>query len=116
MVRAVRRTLDLIGATKERLGGAFDRPAAMMVLELVRLYAGCRVFGLEVGDGIAGFDVRDAASSALKRVKVGQVVKSRRYSSEPHYLSAAWTMRRLWALVAHGHSGPGRKCVPDTHG
>jgi len=30
----------------------------------------------------------------FKAVKVGQVAKSRRYSSEPHDLSAGWAMRR----------------------
>jgi hypothetical protein len=35
-------------------------------LEFVRLHVGCRVFGLEVGDGAAGFDMRDAASSTFK--------------------------------------------------
>jgi hypothetical protein len=104
MLRAVRQTLHAIGAAKERLCvGAFDRPAAVMFLEHVRLHAGCLVFGLEVGDAAAGFDVRHTASSAFKGVKVGQVAKSRRYSSEPHDLSAAWAIRRLWALVAHGH-------------
>jgi hypothetical protein len=47
--------------------------------------------------------MRDAASSAFKGVKIGQIVEPRRYASEPHDLSAAWAMRRLWALVAHGH-------------
>ena len=77
MLRAVWRIALLIGAAKERLGViAFDRPAAVMFLELVRLYAGCLVFDLEVGDLAAGFDMRDAASAALKGVKVGQIVKS----------------------------------------
>ncbi len=47
-----------------------------MFLEPVRLYAGCLVFDLEVGDLAAGFDMRDATSAALKGVKVGQIVKS----------------------------------------
>jgi hypothetical protein len=90
MLRAVRRTLDVIGAAKERLGvGAIDRPAAMVTLELVRLHAGCWIFGLEVRDPATGFDVRHAASSAFKRVKIGQIVEPRRYASEPHHLSAA---------------------------
>ena len=110
MLRAVRRALDVIGAAKERLGvGAFDRPAAVMLLELVRLHAGGRGFGLEIGDDAAGFDVRHATSAAFKRVKIGQIVESRRYSSEPHDLSAAWAMRRLWALVAHDIGPLGRK-------
>ena len=104
MLRAVRRIALLIGAAKERLGvGTFDRPAAMMLFELVRLHAGCHVFGLEVGDGAAGFDMRHAASSAFKGVKVRQIVEPRRYAGEQHDLSAAWAMRRLRALVAHGH-------------
>src|SRR6516225_11115940 len=53
-----------------------------------------------------GVDVRHATSSAFKDIKVGQVPKSRGCSSEPHKLSAAWAERRLWDLVAHGHSGP----------
>jgi hypothetical protein len=50
--------------------------------------------------------VRHATSSAFKRIKVGKVVKSRCYSSEPHDLSAAWAQRRPWrafsrVFVAH---------------
>jgi hypothetical protein len=60
-------------------------------------------FRAEIGDDAAGFDMLDAASSAFKGVKIGQIVEPRRYASEPHDLSAAWAMRRLWALVAHGH-------------
>jgi hypothetical protein len=90
MLPAVRRIALPIGAAKERPGVvAFDWPAAVMFLELVRLHAGCLVFGLEVGDLAAGFDMRHAASAAFKGVKVGQVVKSRRYPSEPHDLRAA---------------------------
>jgi hypothetical protein len=104
MLCAVGRALDAIGAAKERLGvAAFDRPSAMMALELVRLHAGCLVFGLEDGDLAAGFDVRHAARATFKGIKVGQVVKPRRYPIEPHDLRAAWAKRRLWALVAHGH-------------
>jgi len=102
MLRAVRLTLDLIGAAKERLGvGAVDGPAAMMFLELVRLHAVCWL--LEVGDDAAAFDMSDAARAALKGVKVRQIVEPRRYAGELHNLSAAWAMRRLWALAAHGH-------------
>ena len=51
-------------------------------------------------------DVRHATSSVFKGVKVGQVAKSRRYSSEPHDLNAGWAMRRCWRayvreFVAH---------------
>ena len=38
-------------------------------------------------------DVRQATSSTFKGIKVGQVLKSRRYSNEPHDLSAAWAKR-----------------------
>ena len=56
-------------------------------------------------------DAPHATSAAFKRIKVGQVAKSRRYSSEPHDLSAAWANRRPWRVficlfVAHGQSGP----------
>jgi len=34
--------------------------------------------------------MRHATSTAFKDMKVGQVVKSRRYASEPHDLRAAW--------------------------
>jgi len=55
-------------------------------------------------------DVRHATGSAFKGVKVGQVAKSRRYSSEPHDLSAALAKWRRWRVirvfVAHGQSGP----------
>ena len=52
-------------------------------------------------------DVRHAANSTFKDIKVGQVPKSRRYSSEPHNFSAAWAKRRPWrffirVFVAHG--------------
>ena len=56
---------------------------------------------------VALVDVRHPTSSALKDIKVGQVPKSRRCSSERHKLSAAWAMRRPWRVftrvsVAHG--------------
>jgi len=56
-------------------------------------------------------NVRHATSSALESVKLGQVVKSGRYSSEPHDLSTARAMRLIrrvfiWAFVAHGQSSP----------
>jgi hypothetical protein len=38
-------------------------------------------------------DVRHATSSTFKDIKVGQVSKSRRCSSKPHNLSAAWAKR-----------------------
>ena len=49
----------------------------------------------------------DTPRSAVKDIKVGQVPKSRRCSSEPHDLSAAWAKRRAWhvfsgVFVAHG--------------
>ena len=52
-------------------------------------------------------DVRHAANPAFKGVKVGQIAKSRRYSSEPHDPSAGWAMRRCWRafireFVGHG--------------
>ena len=52
-------------------------------------------------------DVRHATSSTFKDKKVGQAPKSRRCSSEPHNLSAAWANRRPWRVftrvfVAHG--------------
>ena len=55
--------------------------------------------------------MRNTASPAFKDIKVGQVSKSRRCSSVPHNLSAAWAERRPWhilnrALVTHGRSGP----------
>src|SRR5215470_1473434 len=46
-----------------------------------------------------GVDVRHATSLAFKDIKVGQVPKSRRCSSEPHKLSAAWAMRRPARVV-----------------
>ena len=51
------------------------------------------------GDGQGNgrwLDVRHATSSAFKAVKIGQFAKSRRYSSEPHDLSAGWAMRGCW--------------------
>jgi hypothetical protein len=52
-------------------------------------------------------DVRHAASSTFKDIKVRQAPKSQRCSSEPHNLSAAWANRRAWRIftrvfVAHG--------------
>jgi hypothetical protein len=54
-------------------------------------------------------DMRHVAGPALENVKLGEVVKSPRYSSEPHYLSASRAKRRLYcvftrAFVAHGQS------------
>src|SRR5215469_5377854 len=56
-------------------------------------------------------DMRQTTGLAFKRINVGQVAKSRRYSSEPHDLSACWAKRGLWrafmrVLVRHGQSGP----------
>src|SRR6516164_9401523 len=71
MLRAVGRALDAIGAAIVGFcGGTFDWPSAMMALQLVRLHAGCLVFGHEVGGGATGFDMSDAASATFKRVKV----------------------------------------------
>src|SRR6516165_875097 len=39
--------------------------------------------------------MRHATGAAFKRIEVGQVLKSRRYSNEPHDLSAAWAKRSL---------------------
>jgi len=60
---------------------------------------------------LRGINVRQATSSAFKGIKVGQVPKPRRCSSEPHSLRAAWAKRRPWRVftrvfVAHGRSGP----------
>lgn len=43
---------------------------------------------------VCRLNVRHAANSAFKNIQVGQVVKSRRQSNEPHDLSAAWATRR----------------------
>jgi hypothetical protein len=61
--------------------------------------------------GCRCLDVRHATSSALKRIKVRQVAKSRRYSSDPQGLSAARAKGRprrvfIRAFIAHGQSGP----------
>ena len=60
-------------------------------------------------------DVRHTTNSAFKRIKIGQVAKSRRCSSEPHGLSAAWAKRglRLRAFIAHGTKRSFSQC-PDT--
>jgi hypothetical protein len=55
--------------------------------------------------------VRQATSSAFKGIKVGQITKSRRSSSEPHDLRAAWAKWRPWreftrVFGVHGRSGP----------
>ena len=39
-------------------------------------------------------------NSTFKGVKVGQVPKSQRCSSEPHNLSAAWANRRPWPIFS----------------
>ena len=62
-------------------------------------------------------DLRHATAAAFKRIKVGQVVKARCYSSKPHGLSAACAKRRLWwaligAFVLHGQSGPKAEMSP----
>jgi len=56
-------------------------------------------------------DMRHAAKSALENVKLGEVVKSPRYSSEPHDLSASrakrWPYRvSAKVFVTHGQSSP----------
>lgn len=55
--------------------------------------------------------MQHATSSAFKGIKLRQVAKSRRYSSEPHDLSAAWARRRRWRVftrvfVEHGRKRP----------
>jgi len=60
---------------------------------------------------LRGVNVQQATSSAFKGIKVGQVPKPRRCSSEPHSLRAAWAKRWPWrvftrVIVAHGRSGP----------
>ena len=54
-------------------------------------------------------DVRHATSSAFKDIKVGQAPKSRRGSSEPHNLSAAWANRRPWHIFTRVFVVHGRK-------
>jgi hypothetical protein len=61
-------------------------------------------------------DVRDATSSAFKRIKIGKVAKARRYS-EPHALSTARAKRRIWrafieVVIAHGQE---RSLSRDVH-
>jgi hypothetical protein len=61
--------------------------------------------------GYRRLDVRYATSSTLKRIKVRQAAKSRRYSSDPHDLSAARAKGGPWRVfiktfIAHGQSGP----------
>ena len=56
-------------------------------------------------------DAPHATSAAFKRIKVGQVVKSRCYPGDLHDLSAAWANRRprrvfISLFVAHGQSVP----------
>jgi hypothetical protein len=46
-------------------------------------------------------DAQHATRSAFKRIKVGQVAKSRLCLSEPHGLSAAWAKRWLWGAGHH---------------
>jgi len=56
-------------------------------------------------------NVRHATRSAFKDIKVGQVPKSRRCSSERHKLSAAWAMRRPWRVFTRVFVVHGRKTV-----
>ena len=58
-------------------------------------------------------DVRHAASSAFEDIKVGQVPKSRRLSSEPHNLRAAWAKRRSWRIFTSVFVAHGTKCPWD---
>jgi hypothetical protein len=60
---------------------------------------------------LSGVDVRHATISTFKDIKVGQISKSRRRSSEPHNLSAAWAnggpergVTRVF--IAHGRNAP----------
>src|SRR5262249_39053926 len=64
-------------------------------------------------------DVRNATTATFKLIKVGQLIKSGSYSSEPHSLSAAWAMRRFWralsrAFGGHGQNGPWAEMSPRT--
>jgi hypothetical protein len=53
--------------------------------------------------------VRHTTSSTFKAVKIRQVAKSRRYSSEPHDLSAGWANRRPWRTFTRVFVAQGRK-------
>jgi len=75
-----------------------------------------------VGQGIpllallSCLDMRHATSSAFKIINVGQIAKSRRYSNEPHGLSAARAKRglRRRAFIAHGTKRSFSRDYPDT--
>jgi hypothetical protein len=54
-------------------------------------------------------EAQHATSSAFKGIKVGQVPKSRRCSSEPHNLSAARAKRRRWRVFTRVFVRHGRK-------
>jgi hypothetical protein len=58
---------------------------------------------------LSGLEVQHATSSAFKGIKGGQVAKSRRYSSDPHDLSAAWAKRRCWRVFTRVFVVHGRK-------
>ena len=74
---------------------------------------------------VCRLNVRHTTSSAFKNIQVRQVVKSRRYSSEPHGLSAGRAMRRCWRtfireFVGHGQRSLEPRCLiahlaPDPH-
>ena len=55
--------------------------------------------------------MRHATSSAFKGVKVGQVAKSRCYSSEPHDPSAGWAMWRCWRAFIGEFVGHGQRSL-----
>ena len=72
-------------------------------------YVNLRKYASAFGRKERSLDVRQAASSAFE--DIGQIAKSRRYSVEPHSLSAAWAKRRPWrtsirAFGSHRQSGP----------
>ena len=84
-------------------------PIPSFDLKLIALMMSrCDVARRKSGGSVALLNFRYAASSAFKDIKVGQVPKSRRHSSEPHDLTAAWAKQRAWRVfirvfVAHRH-------------
>ena len=74
-----------------------------------------------LGPEITRLDVRHTTSSAFKRIKVWQAAKSRRYTGQPHGLSAAWAKRGSWrvfmrAFVMHGQKLPEPiRRIGDSH-
>jgi hypothetical protein len=97
---AERQRLEIVALTAEDRSAQYQRPRPCQAMLAVIAIATMMMVAVML------LDVRDATSSAFKRIKIEKVAKARRYSSEPHALSTAQAKWRIWrafigVVIAH---------------